>query len=68
MKWLLRASGTGYLIRPDGAFTKELDEAYDVPNVKAAVELCRRKSLIGMELVLRLGSSVEVAIPMGDVC
>ena len=68
MKWVLRAVGTDYFIKHDGAFTRQIDEAYDVPNIQAAIELCRRRSLIGMELVLRLGSSVEVAIPMGDVC
>ena len=68
MKWLLRAVGTGYFIRPDGSFTKNIDEAYDLPNIKAAVELCHQRSLIGMELVLRYGSAVEASIQMGDVC
>jgi hypothetical protein len=68
MKWVLRAAGTGYFIKQDGAFTKDLEEAYDLPSIKAALELCRRRSLIGMELVLRLGSSVEASIQMGDVC
>jgi hypothetical protein len=68
MKWVLRAVGTGYFIKEDGAFTKDLDEAYDLPNIKAALDLCRRRSLIGMELVLRFGSAVEASIQMGDVC
>ncbi len=68
MKWVLRAVGTNYFITQDGNFTKNIEEAYDLPNVKAAVELCHKRSLIGMELVLRLGSTVEATIQMGDVC
>lgn len=68
MKWLLRAVGTRFFIKPDGSFTTEIDEAYDVPNVKAALDLCRKRSLIGMELVLRLGTHMEATIQMGDVC
>jgi hypothetical protein len=68
MKWVLRAAGTGYFLKEDGSFTMEFNEAYNLPNVKVALELCHRKSLIGMELVLRLGSVVEAAIQMGDVC
>jgi hypothetical protein len=68
MRWVLRAVGTGYFIKPDGNFTKSLDEAFDLPSIKAAVELCRTRSLIGMELVLRFGTHVEATIPMGDVC
>ena len=68
MRWVLRAVGTGYFIKEDGDFTKDINEAFDLPNVKAALELCRKRSLIGMELVLRFGSSVEATIQMGDVC
>jgi len=68
MRWVLRAVGTGYFIKSDGSFTKSIDEAFDLPSVKAAVELCHKRSLIGMELVLRFGASLEASIPMGDVC
>jgi hypothetical protein len=68
MKWVLRAVGTGFFIKQDGTFTKEISEAYDLPNIKAALELCHKRSLIGMELVLRFGSSMEASIQMGDVC
>jgi len=68
MKWVLRAEGTNYFIKQDGSFTKEINEAYDLPNIKSALELCRKRSLIGMELVLRFGSAMEVTIQMGDVC
>ena len=68
MKWVLRAVGTGYFVRQDGSFTKKLEEAYDLPNIKAALDLCSKRSLIGMELVLRFGSSLEASIQMGDVC
>ena len=68
MKWVLRAVGTGYFIKEDGSFTKNVNEAYDLPNVKSALELCHKRSLIGMELVVRFGSSVEASIQMGDVC
>ena len=68
MKWVLRAVGTGYFVRQDGTFTRELEEAYDLPSIKSALELCRKRSLIGMELVLRFGSSLEASIQMGDVC
>ncbi len=68
MRWVLRAVGTGYFIKADGSFTKRLDEALDLPNVKAALELCHKRSLIGMELVLRFGANLEASIPMGDVC
>jgi len=68
MRWVLRAAGTGYFIKEDGSFTRRIDEAFDLPNIKAALELCRKRSLIGMELVLRYGSSLEATIQMGDVC
>ncbi|MHC1763792.1 MAG: hypothetical protein AB9869_05715 [Verrucomicrobiia bacterium] len=68
MKWVLRAVGTRYFIKEDGSFTENIGEAYDLPSVKAGLDLCRRRSLIGMELVLRLGSSMEASIRMGDVC
>ncbi len=68
MKWVLRASGTNYFIRQDGRFTIDLDEAYNLPNIQAALELCRRRELIGMELVLQCGSLLEVSIQMGEVC
>lgn len=68
MRWVLRAAGTNYFIKQDGSFTKNINEAYDLPNIKAALELCRKKSLIGMELVLRVGSAMEASIQMGDVC
>jgi hypothetical protein len=68
MRWVLRAAGTGFFIKEDGSFTKNIDEAFDLPNVKAALELCHRRSLIGMELVLRYGSNLEASIQMGDVC
>jgi hypothetical protein len=65
---VLRAAGTGYFVKPDGSFTKNIDEAFDLPNVKTALEICRRRSLIGMEQVLRFGSAMEASIQMGDVC
>ncbi len=68
MRWVLRAAGTNYFIKQDGSFTKDINEAFDLPNIKAAVELCSKRSLIGMELVLRFGSSMEASIQMGDVC
>ncbi len=68
MKWLLRAVGTKYVIKEDGSFTEDIGEACDLPSVNAGLELCRRRSLIGMELVLRMGSSMEASIRMGDVC
>ena len=68
MKWVLRAVGTAYFIKQDGSFTKEINEAYDLPNVKAAMELCHKRSLIGMELVVRFGSTMEATIQMGDAC
>lgn len=68
MKWLLRAVGTNYFVKADGTFTKDVNEAYELPNIKAAVELCDKRKLIGMEVVLRLGSSVEATIQMGDAC
>jgi len=68
MKWVLRAAGTGYYLKENGDFTKDFDQAYELPNVKAALELCQQRSLIGMELVLRFGSLVEASIQMGDVC
>ncbi|MFO1499912.1 MAG: hypothetical protein U1G07_16230 [Verrucomicrobiota bacterium] len=67
MKWVLRAVGTEYFIKQDGTFTRVIDEAYDLPSVKAALELCHRRNLIGMELVLRFGR-VEASIQMGTVC
>jgi hypothetical protein len=67
MKWVLRAVGTGYFVKEDGSFTRNFDEAYDLPNVRVAVELCHRRSLIGMELVLRYGTTLEATIQMGDV-
>jgi hypothetical protein len=68
MKWVLRAVGTNFFIRQDGSFTKDIEEAYDLPSLKAALELCRKQNLIGMELVLRFGSVAEATLPMGDVC
>jgi len=68
MKWVLRAVGTNFFIKQDGSFTKDFQEAYDLPNVKAAMEICHKRSLIGMELVVRFGSRTEVSIQMGDVC
>lgn len=68
MKWVLRAVGTNYFVKEDGSFTESIDEAYDLPSVKAGLDICRKRSLIGMELVLRLSSSVEASIKMGDVC
>jgi hypothetical protein len=68
MKWVLRAVGTGYFIKPNGEFTRDFEEACELPNVKVALVLCRKRSLIGMELVLRFGSVVEASIQMGDVC
>jgi len=68
MKWVLRAVGTNFFIKQDGSFTKDFKEAYDLPNVKAALEMCHKRSLIGMELVVRFGARTEVSIQMGDVC
>jgi hypothetical protein len=68
MKWVLRAVGTSYFVKEDGSFTERIDDAYDLPSIKAGLDICRKRSLIGMELVLRLGSSVEASIKMGDVC
>lgn len=68
MKWVLRAAGTRYFIKQDGSFTQEISEAYDLPNIKTAMELCHKRSLIGMELVVRFGSSAEATIQMGDAC
>lgn len=68
MKWVLRAVGTGYFIKEDGSFTRDINEAYDLPSIKAALALCHNRSLIGMELVLRFGQSMEASIRMGDVC
>ena len=68
MKWVLRAAGTSFFIKPDGSFTKNINEAYDLPNVKTALELCQKRSLIGMELVLRFGTHMEASIQMGDAC
>jgi hypothetical protein len=68
MKWILRAAGTGYFIKEDGSFTKDVNEAYDLPNIKAALELCQKRSLIGMEVVVRFGAMTEASIQMGNVC
>jgi hypothetical protein len=68
MRWVLRAVGTNFFIKQDGTFTRDINEAYDLPNVKAALELCHKRSLIGMELVLRMGTHMEATIQMGDVC
>ena len=67
MKWVLRAAGTNYFVKRDGSFTENIEEAYDLPSIKAGLELCRKRSLIGMGLVLRFGS-LEASITMGDVC
>ena len=68
MRWVLRAAGTGYYVKVDGSFTKNFDEAFDLPNVKTAMEICHKRNLIGMELVLRFGSALEASIQMGDAC
>ena len=68
MRWVLRAAGTNFFVKQDGGFTSDINEAYDLPNVKAALELCHKGNLIGMELVLRFGAVLEASIQMGDVC
>jgi hypothetical protein len=68
MKWVLRAVGTDFYIREDGSFTNDINEAFNLPSVKTALELCQTRDLIGMELVLRLGPALEATIKMGDVC
>lgn len=47
----------------DGAWTKNLDEASDFPNVRQVAEICLRHHLRDVDLVLRCAAGfLEIAV------
>ena len=65
MKRVLRVSETGFYIRADGSQTRDFDEALNLPDVTAAMEMCRKYRLEDVELVLRVGRpEYDVVTPL----
>lgn len=64
---VLRVVGKGIYLKRDGSRTTNFAEAFNFPDIAAAIEFCRKHGCQGLELLLLVKGAHALSIPMGDV-
>jgi hypothetical protein len=64
---VLRVVGKGIYLRSDGSRTKNFAEAFNFPDISAAILFCREHQFKGLELLLLVKGAQAMTIPMGDI-
>ena len=64
---VLRVIGKSIYLKGDGTRTTDFAEAFNFPDIAAAIEFCRQHGCKGMELMLLVQGAQALTIPMGDV-
>jgi len=64
---VLRVMGKGLYLRGDGSRTRKFAEAFNFPDIGAAIDFCRHHGCQGLELMLFVQGAQTLTIPMGDV-
>ena len=63
---VLRVIGKSIYLKRDGTRTVDFQEAFNFPDIGAAVDFCKQHGCRGMELVLLVQGAQALTIPMGD--
>jgi hypothetical protein len=61
---VLRVIGKSLYLKSDGSRTPKFTEAFNFPDIAAAIEFCRRHGCKGIELLLLVQGAETLAIPM----
>ena len=64
---VLRVIGKSIYVKSDGTRTTDFAEAFNFPDIAAAIQFCRQHGCEGMELMLLVQGAQALTIPMGDV-
>ena len=64
---VLRVIGKSIYLRRDGTRTTDFAEAFNFPDITAAIEFCRQHGCKGIELMLLVKGAQALTIPMGEV-
>jgi hypothetical protein len=64
---VLRVIGKSLYLRADGTHTADFAEAFNFPDIAAAIEYCKHHGCKGLELLLLVRGAQAMTIPMGDV-
>ena len=60
----LRHAETGRWLTQDGRLSHDADQAYRIGTTLAAIDLCRKLQLRGMELVLKFDTVHDITVPV----
>lgn len=64
---VLRVVGKSIYLKRDGTRTADFAEAFNFPDIAAAIDFCRQHGCKGLELMLLVQGAQALTIPMGDV-
>ena len=64
---VLRVIGKSIYLKCDGSETTDLREAFNFPDIAAAIDYCRHHGCKGMELLLLVQGANALTIPMGEL-
>ena len=64
---VLRVIGKSIYLRSDGTRTTDFTQAFNFPDIGAAINFCRQHGCKGLELMLLVQGAQALTIPMGDV-